>query len=106
MKFISEGLILSDAAMTVSKACSTKTTTPVLECIKISAQNDAVTLIAYDGEISIEKKIKADVLEEGEICVNGRFFSDFMGKVSGMNVVISTGEKGLEIRYGDSESFL
>ena len=106
MKFICDGLVLSDAAVTVSKACSTKTTTPVLECIKIGAQNDVVTLLAYDGEISIEKKIKADVLEEGEICVNGRFFSDFIGKVSGMNVVISTGDKGLEIRYEDSESFM
>ncbi len=106
MKFVCDGLILSDAAVTVSKACSTKTITPVLECIKISAHNDVLTLLAFDGEISIEKKIKADVLEEGEICVNGRFFSDFMGKVAGMNVVIGTGDKGLEIRYEDSESFL
>ena len=90
----------------MSKACSAKTTMPVLECIKISAKNDVLTLLAYDGEISIEKKIKADVLEEGEICVNGRFFSDFIGKVAGMNVVIGTGDKGLEIRYEDSESFM
>ena len=76
MKFTCDGLVLSDAAVTVSKACSAKTTMPVLECIKISAKNDVLTLLAYDGEISIEKKIKADVLEEGEICVNGRFFSD------------------------------
>lgn len=105
MKFTCDGLVLSDAAVTVSKACSAKTTMPVLECIKISAKNDVLTLLAYDGEISIEKKIKADVLEEGEICVNGRFFSDFIGKVAGMNVVIGTGDKGLEIRYEDSESF-
>ena len=106
MKFTCDGLVLSDAAVTVSKACSAKTTMPVLECIKISAKNDVLTLLAYDGEISIEKKIKADVLEEGEICVNGRFFSDFIGKVAGMNVVIGTGDKGLEIRYEDSESFM
>ena len=66
MKFISEGLILSDAAMTVSKACSTKTTTPVLECIKISAQNDAVTLIAYDGEISAHQGGSGRRLFRGE----------------------------------------
>jgi len=106
MKFTCDGLVLSDAAVTVSKACSTKTTNPVLECIKLSAKNDILTLLAYDGEISIEKKIKAEVFEEGDICVNGRFFSEFIGKVSGMNVVIGTGEKGLEIRYGDSQSFM
>lgn len=106
MKFVCDGLVLSDAAVTVSKACSTKTTTPVLECIRIEAKNDTLTLLAYDGEISIEKKIKADVLEEGETCVNGKFFSDFIGKVSGMNLVLATGEKGLEIRYEDSVSFM
>ena len=78
MKFVSNGILLSDAAVTVSKACSVRTTLPVLECIKISAVNDRVKLTAYDGEISIERTLKADVLEEGEICVNGKFFSDFM----------------------------
>ena len=68
MKFMCEGLVLSDAAITVSKACASRTTMPVLECIKMTACNDGVTLVAYDGELSIEKKIKADVLEEGEIC--------------------------------------
>ena len=67
MKFICEGVLLSDAAITVSKACASKTTTPILECIKMTAQNDGVTLVAYDGELSIQKKIQADVLEEGEI---------------------------------------
>lgn len=106
MKFVCEGLVLSEAAVTVSKACASRTTTPVLECIKLSAKNDVLTLLAYDGEISIEKKIKAEVFEEGEICVNGRLFTDFIGKISGMSVSIATGEKGLEIRYEDSGSFM
>lgn len=106
MKFVCDGLVLSDAAVTVSKACSAKTTTPVLECIKIGAKNDVLTLIAYDGEISISKKIRADVFEEGEVCVNGKFFADFIGKISGMNVVISTEEKGLRICYGEAETFM
>ena len=106
MKFVCEGLVLSDAAITVSKACAARTTMPVLECIRMTAENDGVTLVAYDGELSIRKKVKADVLEEGEICVNGRFFSDFIVKVSDMTVSVGTCEKGLEISYGDSRSFL
>ena len=106
MKFVCNGMLLSDAAFTVSKACAVKTTTPVLECIKIEAKNDTLTLTAYDGEISIEKKIKAEILEEGEICVNGKFFSDFVGKISLTEVVIYTEEKGLFIKYGESESFI
>ena len=104
MKFVCEGTILSDAAFTVSKACAVKTITPILECIKIKAENDGLTLTAYDGEISIEKKIKAEIIEEGEICVNGKTFADFVGKIANFEVVISTEENGMFIKYADSES--
>ena len=106
MKFICEGTVLSEAAFTVSKACAAKTITPILECIKLKAENDGVTLMAYDGEISIEKKIKAEVLEEGELCVNGKTFSDFIGKISMLEVSIATSEKGIVIRYAECESYM
>ena len=106
MKFVCDGMILSDAALTVSKACAVKTITPILECIKLRAENDGLTLTAYDGEISIEKKILAEVLEEGELCVNGKTFADFVGKISSFEVVIASDENGIAIRYADSESFM
>ena len=106
MKFVCDGMVLSDAAMTVSKACAVKTTNPILECIRIHAQNDGLTLTAYDGEISIEKKINAEILEEGELCVNGKTFADFVGKIASYEVVIGSDDKGIVIRYGDSESYM
>lgn len=106
MKFVCDGMILSDAALTVSKACAAKTITPVLECIKLRAENDSLILTAYDGEISIEKKIPAEVLEEGELCVNGKTFADFVGKISSFEVIIASDEKGIIIRYADSESYM
>ena len=106
MKFVCQGMILSEAAFIVSKACASKTVTPVLECIKLEAKNDTLTLTAYDGEISIEKKISAEILDEGEVCVNGKFFSDFVSKISFSEVVISSDEKGILISYGESESYM
>ncbi len=106
MKFVCNGLTLSEAATTVSKACAVKTITPVLECIKLKAENDALTLTAYDGEISIEQKIKAEVLDEGELCVNGKTFADFVGKIAAFEVVIASDDKGIKIRYADSESYM
>ena len=106
MKFVCDGMILSEAALTVSKACSAKTTTPILECIKMKAENDGLTLTAYDGEISIEKKILAEVIEEGELCVNGKTFADFVNKISSFEVVIVSNENGIAIRYADSESYM
>ncbi len=104
MKFVCNGTVLSDAAFTVSKACAVKTITPILECIKIKAANDGLILTAYDGEISIEKKILAEVIEEGEICVNGKTFADFVGKIASFEVIVSTEENGMIIKYADSES--
>ena len=106
MKFICEGTVLSEAAFTVSKACAAKPVNPIMECIKIKAENDGVILTAYDGEISIEKKVKAEVLEEGELCVNGKTFADFIGKISMLEVSIASNEKGIVIRYADSESYM
>lgn len=106
MKFVCDGMVLSDAALTVSKACAVKTITPILECIKMKAENDGLTLTAYDGELSIEKKIKAEILEEGELCVNGKTFADFVGKISAFEVVIASNDKGIVIKYADSESYM
>ncbi len=104
MKLYCQGLDLSDAALKVVKACATKTTLPVLECIKLSAQNDTLTLCATDGEISITKKIKADILEEGELCVPGKYFCDFIKKLEGTDLTLSTKDKTMTIKYADNES--
>ena len=102
MKFVCDGLSLSEAVMKVSKACAVRTTAPVMECIKIGADRDEVTLLATDGEISIQKSVKAEVFESGEICVPGKLFADFVAKLTEEEVSISTAEKGMEIRYRDS----
>ena len=47
MKCVCEGIDLSDAVLKVVKACSSKTTVPVLECIKLCAKNDGLTLSDY-----------------------------------------------------------
>ena len=106
MKIICEGIELSDAVMKVVKACSTKTTNPILECIKISADNDVVELIATDGEIAIEKKIRAEVLEGGAVCVPGKYFSDFIKKLENCQITLATENEKLNINYGESESSL
>ena len=106
MKFVCDGLSLSEAVMKVSKACAVRTTAPIMECIKLSAYGTEVNLLATDGELSISKSVKAEVFEEGDVCVPGKLFSDFIGKLSGEEVCIATGEKGVEISYRDAGTFL
>jgi len=102
MKFICDGLVLSEAVVKTSKACAVRTTSPIMECIKMCAGNDEVTFLATDGELSIRKTIKAEVFEEGEICVPGKLFSDFIGKLTEVEVTIRTTDQGLEIKYLDA----
>ena len=66
MQIICDGLDLSDAVLKVSKAISNRTTNPILEGIKLIAEDNELTLLATDLELSIEKKIRAEVKEEGE----------------------------------------
>ena len=106
MKFICDGLSLSEAVTKTSKACAVRTTAPIMECVKLTAKNDEVVLLATDGELSIRKVVKAEVFEEGEVCVAGKLLSDFLGKLSGEEVTIRTGDRGLEIGYRDAASSL
>lgn len=104
MKTICEGIDLSEAVVKVAKACATKTVKPVLECIKLTAKNDTLILSATDGEMAIIKKIKAEVLEEGEICVPGKYFSDFIGKLSNVQITLSSVNNKMELFYEDSQT--
>ncbi len=104
MKAVCEGIYLSEAVLKVVKACASKTTVPVMECIKLSAKNDSMVLTATDGEISITKKIKAEVYEEGEVCVPGRYFADFIKKLEGVEITLNAFDKKMLILYGDSQS--
>lgn len=107
MKLICEGLDLSDAVLKVIKATATRTTNPILEGIKLSAGEDTLTLSATDLELSIEKTIPADVKIEGEVVVPGKFFADFVKKLSSEQIELSLdGKNQLKIKYTDSEGFL
>ncbi len=101
------GLELSDAFLRVSKALSNKVTNPILEGIKISAEDDELTLSATDTDLSIEKKIKADVKVEGETVVPGKFITEFVKKLSNSDIELEVNEKNqLLIRYDGNESVI
>ncbi len=101
------GLELSDAFLKVSKAISNKVTNPILEGIKISAEDNELTLSATDTDLSIEKKIKADIKVEGETVVPGKFITEFVKKLSNSDIELEVNEKNqLLIRYDGNESVI
>ena len=107
MKVVCEGVDLGFATAQVIKAISSKTTNPVLEGIKLTAENDTLILSATDLELAIEKTIKADVKREGECVIPGKFFSEFVRKLTQEKIELELNEKNqLKINYTDSESFV
>ncbi len=107
MKVICDGLDLSIATAQVIKAISNKTTNPVLEGIKLTTENDTLKLSATDLELAIEKTIKADVKEEGEAVIPGKFFSEFVRKLTNEKIELELNDKmQLKIIYTDSESYV
>lgn len=107
MKLICNGNDLSDAVGKVFKAASTRTTNPILEGIKIKASGGTLCLTATDLELAIEKNIVANVLIEGETVVPGRFFSEFVKKLTHEHIELSLNDSNqLKIKYTESEGVL
>ena len=107
MKLICNGSDLSDAVGKVFKAVSTRSTNPVLEGIHLKAERGTLTLIANDLELSIEKSIVADVKIEGETVVPGKFFAEFVKKLTQEQIELAlTDGNRLKIRYMQSEGVL
>ncbi|NLC16443.1 MAG: DNA polymerase III subunit beta [Clostridiales bacterium] len=105
MKVICNGLDLAQAVMKVSKALSQRTPNPILENIKLTAQNDTLRLIATDLDLTIEDTIRADVEMEGETLVNGRFFAEYTRKMTEGQIELNLADGNLfKIRYQDSAS--
>ena len=62
---------------------------------------------ATDTELTIEKKIKAEVRQEGETVVPGRFITEFVKKLTNTQIELEVNDKNqLTIRYEDSESVI
>ena len=101
------GIELSDAFLSVSKAISNKITNPILEGIKIVAEGDILTLSATDTDLSIERKIRANVKTEGEAVVPGKFITEFIKKLTNEMIELELNEKNqMIIKYDDSHSII
>ena len=89
----------------VTKAVSSRTTLPILECILLTASNDGLKLTANDMELAIESStIDAETEETGNVALDAKFFSDIIRKINGEEVKISVDEKNIAtIKCGKSE---
>ncbi len=99
MQFIIEKNLIQDAISDVQKAITGKSTMPVLQGIYIEAKEGVLTLIGSDIEVSIEKKIYTDIIEEGSIVLDSRLFGDIIRKLPNDNIrITTTSDNEIEIK--------
>jgi len=105
MKLICNGLELADAFQKVIKAIPVKKGIPILEGVKLSAQGNELVLSATDTNFAIIKTIRADVMIEGETVVPGKFFAEFVRKLSGESQIEldMIYDLVIKVKYMDSE---
>ncbi|ADZ81764.1 DNA polymerase III subunit beta [Cellulosilyticum sp. ST5] len=97
--------LLLNSINTVLKACSTKTTMPILECILLKASNNKLTLVGNNLELGIESTIDADVINEGYIALESKIFSEIIRRMPGEVVEISTDDNFMTSIISEKSKF-
>lgn len=95
---------LTSALSVISKAIASKPQTPILSGIYMRAENGELELQATNYEIGFIMTIPAEVIEPGNIVLEGRIFQQIVSKLPGTELSISLNrdDRRVEIK---SESF-
>ena len=92
MDIICDKSKLLDGINIVLKAIPGKSTMAILECLVIEAENNIIKLIANDLEIGIETVIEGQIVEEGNVAIGAKVFSDIIRKLPSEQVEINVNE--------------
>lgn len=84
---------LVQAVSNVQRAVSSKNSMPALEGILIKAHDNKATLCGYDLEIGIRTEMDATIIEEGEIVLSAKLFSEIVRRMPDEIITIETDDK-------------
>ncbi len=106
MKFICGKSRLLDIINTVQRAVPTKSTNPILECIKINA--DARGSICFTGnnmDLCIEYTSDCNIVRGGEVALDSKMFGDIIRKLPDDDISIDVNEENnvTKIQAGRTE---
>lgn len=90
MKIICNREILLNYLNITIKAVGNKTPQPILDCILITANEEGLFMTATNLDLSIKtSKIPSNIITEGEIAIDAKFFNDIMRRLDAEEVTIS-----------------
>lgn len=88
MKIVVSKANLLNGVNIVSKAVPAKTSMSILQCILVKASKGIITLTGNDGELGIETVIEGQILDEGTVALDAKFFSEIVRKLPDSEVTI------------------
>lgn len=86
MKITADRQEIQNAVNRVLKGINTKTILSVLEGIYIKAEDDIITMICTDLDLTIVTHFKARIDEEGETVINSKILSDIVKTMPGDHI--------------------
>lgn len=107
MKFSIERKEMQEAIAKVGKAITEKLGNPILDgmYIKASKEDNTLTLIGSDGDMTIKTVIGANVIDSGEVIIKPRILGEIVRKLPDEEMHFATNEDGqlVEIKCFKSE---
>src|SRR5690606_1109348 len=106
MKVICDRAALLEAVNLVGSVVLSRTSTPVLSCVKLTAADGKLTLAATDNEVALRLNVEqVDVQEEGEALIPADKLAQIVRASDDPTLTIETesaGESTVHIRGADS----
>lgn len=105
MKFVCSKEILNNIVNIVQKAIGSKTSHPILECIKIEAQGDGnIVFTSNSIELCIEYSDEMNVYESGSVALPSKIFGEIIRRLPDGDVNITVDPKNFitDIECGKS----
>lgn len=98
--------VLLDHIGVVSKAVSSRTTLPILECVLLSAEDDTFRLTANDLEMAIETcAIHAEIAEPGAVALEAKMFFEIVRRLPAGMVDISSDKNNVTVIRCEKSEF-
>lgn len=88
---------------TVQRAVSSKNTLPILQGIKLRTEGDQLWFEATDLEIGIRCQVPVNILEEGQVVLPAKLFSEIARKLPDTDIKIESNDNNINIYYYSSD---
>lgn len=90
MIFTCEKQEILEGISIVQKAITGKSTMPILEGIYIRTNENSLTLIGSDMDVSIQTTVNANIIEQGSIVIDAKIFGEIIRKLPNSSIKIET----------------